>query len=358
MPPAARGLVGLNLGALWALVYQLARQRGRLLLRLEQMEQALAAAGVEGFPLASLEPDSGLPAGSTFPAFALPDLDGNVVALADYHGRRVLLVNWSPDCSFCDQLAPRLAKLQDSLRARNTEMVLVAYGDADDNRECAEENGLRCPILLRGAGRRVEPFESLGTPAAYLLDEQARVVERLALGEPEVGDLARRAARKTHLTGERPLSESRILRDGLQPGTAAPPFSLPTMDGATISLDDYRGRRTLLVFSDPGCGPCDELLAELARRHRLAPEDSPLLLVSRGEVEENRRKIEAHGIEFPVVIQPRWRLSRQYGIFSTPVGFLIDGDGLIARNVAKGPDEVLALYDAEFATRKEVPIEA
>jgi peroxiredoxin len=297
--------------------------------------------------------------GSSFPSFALPDLDGNRIALEDYRGRRVLVVNWNPDCSFCDQLAPQLTKLHDKLRARKTELLLVAHGDAQENRSFAEEHGLGCPILLRSDGRGVESLDPLGTPAAYLLDEQARVLEPLALGAPDVGELARRAAGRKRLRTERPLGESRIVRDGLKPGTPAPPFSLSAVEGGTISLEDYRGRRALLVFSDPNCGPCDELMPELVRLHRRAPDGEPvLLLISRGELEENRRKVQANGIHLPVGIQPGWRVSREYGIFFTPVAFLVDEEGLIAREVAKGPEEIVALYESELASRKEAPAEA
>ena len=66
-------------------------------------------------------------------------------------------------------------------------------------------------------------------------------------------------------------------------------------------------------------------------------------MVGRGEPEENRRKAEAFGVEFPVVLQPGWRLSKQYGIFATPVAFLIDEEGVIERDVARGPTEILEL---------------
>ena len=70
---------------------------------------------------------------------------------------------------------------------------------------------------------------------------------------------------------------------------------------------------------------------------------SALILVARGDVEENRRKADEHGFEFPVVVQDRWKLSKEYGIFAVPVAFLIDEDGVIARDVARGVDEILAL---------------
>jgi len=155
----------------------------------------------------------------------------------------------------------------------------------------------------------------------------------------------------------RPLSESRLERDGLKPGARAPAFTLPTIDGRTVALDDYRGRRLLIVFSDPECGPCEQLLPELAAWHERALESGlEFVMVSRGDADENRRKSEVHGVAFPVGLQRGWRLSKEYGIFATPVGFLIDGEGVITRAVAKGPDAILALLKAEIGARKEPPL--
>jgi peroxiredoxin len=68
-----------------------------------------------------------------------------------------------------------------------------------------------------------------------------------------------------------------------------------------------------------------------------------VIMVGRGDAEANRRKAEEHGFRFPVVLQKTWELSREYGIFATPVGFLIDERGVIARDVAKGADAILQL---------------
>jgi peroxiredoxin len=148
------------------------------------------------------------------------------------------------------------------------------------------------------------------------------------------------ASVSTGLGTERSLAESRIERDGIKPGTLAPEFSLPSALQGTISLEDYRGRPVLLVFSDPQCGPCEELAPSLVR---LAAEHSGLqvLMVSRGDVEANRAK--ALAFPFPVALQDGWQLSREYGIFATPVAFLIDEAGFVTRPVAIGFQPILAL---------------
>ena len=170
-----------------------------------------------------------------------------------------------------------------------------------------------------------------------LLKQQGRILLRL-------DGLERVAASPAPEVRTRELRESRVIRDGLKAGTPAPRFSLPDIHGGMVSLDQFRGRKVLLVFSDPQCGPCDTLAPKLVRLH-LKQRDNGMavVMVGRGDREENEKKAIEYGISFPVVLQEKWKLSRQYGIFATPVAFLIDKDGVIVRNVATGTDEVMAL---------------
>src|SRR5262249_27064218 len=236
-----------------------------------------------------------------------------------------------------------LAKLHMDFEKSNVSMVLASHGDADSNRKLAREHELQAPILLVG-GRTLEAFQNMGTPSAYLLDENGKVAEPIAIGAEAVPLLARSAAARKgkfrRLPGEKLLSESRIPRGGLPAGTPAPAFTLPDLSGRLASLDQYRGGRVLLVFSDPTSGPCDQLAARRPdRRH--AGKGFAILRVGGGDAQENRRKAKEHGLEFPVVVQDRWKLSKEYGTFATPVAFLIGKDGIIEQNVAEGPEKIL-----------------
>jgi len=128
----------------WSLLHVL-RQHGRLLLRLEALEARVGAG--EGAAQAEHGPAGLLPA-TPFPPFRLPSLDNGEVALEQFRGERVLLVHWSPDCGYCRQIAPDLAGLQERLRKRKTELVLVSYGSPEANRTLVEEHGLTCRVLL------------------------------------------------------------------------------------------------------------------------------------------------------------------------------------------------------------------
>jgi len=337
-------LVAITLGLV---LFQVLKQQGRILHRLDELE--LKAAGASA--------PAELEIGTLVQDFQAPDLSGRNVSLSDFRDRRVLLIYWNPQCGFCDMLAAELAPLQTALKKNNTEVVLVTYGDVESNRKLAVEHGLDSTILLIESSPAKEfivneLFRHRGTPSAYLLDEQKRVIQALAVGMDDILRVAREACDRhpalgaVSKGGHRPplQRESRIVRDGLKAGTPAPAFRLPDIHGGTVSLDQFRGRKLLLVFSDPQCGPCDQLAPELARLHRKhAGNGLDFVMVGRGDPEQNKKKAVQHRIEFPVLLQEKWKLSRQYGIFATPVAFLVGKDGVIARNVATGPDEIMTL---------------
>jgi peroxiredoxin len=345
---AVVAVLGLGVVALGAFALQLITQQGRLLLRIERLEASLAEAGIAlSDALDGVEPGTELD-------FELADIDGEPHALHAHAGRRVLLVNWAADCSFCDMVAADLAGMQGPLHGKQLDLVLVSRGDARENRELLEHHGLSATVLL--AEQPVECFAGVGTPAAYVVDEQGVVASPLMVGADKVAELARELiGARRRLRSEKPLTESKLERSGIKPGTQAPPFTLPDVDGGEVSLDDYAGRRRLVVFSDPHCGPCMELAPQLG--DRASASGLPIIMVSRGDPAENREKRDRHRLPFPVALQRSWEVSRTYGIFSTPVAFLVDEQGRVAREVAIGSDAILDLLEGERAARKEVAIE-
>lgn len=188
---------------------------------------------------------------------------------------------------------------------------------------------------MNNTGQNISALSETPEPSATSLDERVETVPQREQGieegrGPEASE------------GNDPLANSRIARDGLAQGTSAPDFRLPQLDGEELSLEQYRGRKVLLVFSDPECGPCNLLAPHLESLARRTP-DIQVVMVSRGDREANRRKVEEHGLTFPVVLQKRWEISRLYAMFATPIAYLIDEQGVIASNVAVGAHPILNL---------------
>jgi peroxiredoxin len=186
--------------------------------------------------------------------------------------------------------------------------------------------------------------------AYHLLRQNGRTLRRIEALEADFDILVSTLQKAGAPTfGDRSLAKSRINRNGLTPGTFAPSFRLPRLDGGgELSLDDYKGRRVLLVFSDPDCGPCDALAPRL---EQLANDsaDVSVVMVSRGDIERNRTKVALHRLTFPVVIQEHWQLSKQYAKFETPIAYLIDEEGRISAPVALGVEAILGLASAKPA---------
>src|SRR5437879_913234 len=96
-------------GLTLVILYQLVKQQGRLLLRLDDLGRRLTHADLGAGPDApALE--GGLAVGTPVSSSRVLDLEGRSFSLDQYRGERVLLVHWSPGCGFCELLAPDLAK--------------------------------------------------------------------------------------------------------------------------------------------------------------------------------------------------------------------------------------------------------
>ena len=363
--------------------WQLLRQNGRLLLRVEELETRL-----NELQFAEGDETAGLPVGTEAPDFELPDLAGHTRTLAEFRGSSVLLVFFNPACGYCRDVAPKLAAIQKphppsdgSAGERPTLPLLITTGDPETNRLLLEECQLACPALLQNEMEVAAVYRANGTPSGYLVSPEGRISSRLAIGAEALLELAREPrdpqretgtlfvsqpsnssdqpqadGRAVGATGDaralasrfanRSLARSKINRDGLKAGTPAPDFRLPRLDGrGDLALSDLRGRTVLLVFSSPACGPCHTLAPHLEACHRQHPE-LEIVMVSKGEPKENRAKVREHGLTFPIVLQQQWEISRRYALFATPVAYLINQQGIIAADPAVGADPIIDLLRA------------
>jgi peroxiredoxin len=337
--------------------YQIVRQNGRILMRLESIEKRLALGNA-----GRRHEARGLPVGTLALDFELPDLAGTRRKLSLFRGEDVLLIFFDPRCGFCKKMAADLAALPLEAGGGRAIPLVVTTGNADENRQFIEQYGIRCTVLRQEHMEVAALYRAQGTPTGYRIDGAGRIASELTVGAEPLLQLAVNAPRIPHggngdaphgghhhaaRKGKQPdpsLARSRLNRSGLKAGTVAPDFRLSRIDGSELSLAELRGGRVLLVFSDPNCGPCDELAPHLERLHLEQPE-LHVLMVSRHDAEATRAKAAALGLSFAIVMQKQWEISLQYGMFATPIGYLIDEQGVIVRDVAVGVEPILALVE-------------
>src|SRR5688572_14050590 len=144
------------------LAYQLVRQNGRILLRLEAIEKQIGSRAE-----AKRREASGLPLGTVAPDFELPDLTGVRRKLSDFLEQSVLLVFFNPQCGYCTKMAADLANLSEDGGDQRAILVVVSTGDAEENRKLVEHYGIRCLVLLQEQMEVAAKYGAQGTPMGY-----------------------------------------------------------------------------------------------------------------------------------------------------------------------------------------------
>ena len=338
------------------LLMHVLRQQGRLLLRIEALEAQLAASGVAPESVASGQaaPVVGLPIGDPAPGFTLPTLAGEPMTLAALRGlgKPVLLLFSDPGCGPCTALLPEVGGFQ---REHTSKLVvaLVSRGTVEANRPKVTEYGLT-HVLLQHDREVAQAYQASGTPSAVLIHRDGTIGSPLAQGADAIRALITSTLSPTgpsalpmaaaqgngHRAAAAPQAPA-----GPKVGEPAPDFSLPDLSGKFVSLSDFRGDTTLVLFWRPSCGFCQRMLDDLKAWEAHPPEEAPrLLVVSTDSVADNQ----AMGLRSPVVLdQEGMSIGRLFGANGTPMAVLVDAQGNIASELAAGAPAVLALVSQD-----------
>ena len=102
-----------------------------------------------------------------------------------------------------------------------------------------------------------------------------------------------------------------------------------------------------MLFWNPGCCFCQQMLPDLKAWEKNHPEGAPrLLVVSAGTEQANRKQ----GFSTPtLVLDYNFAAGRAFGASGTPRAVLVDAEGKIASEVARGAPAVLELARAGAA---------
>jgi len=299
---------------LW-LSLHLLRQNGRLMLRLDALEAKL------GKPAEA--PPPGLPVDSAAPDFLLTALDGATVALDSLKeiGKPLVLVFSEPECSLCDVLMPDLAKWQREFADR-VWIGLISRGSVEANLAKTGKHHLE-NVLLQKDREVASAYRVEGTPSAVLITA-GLIASPLAAGADAIRELVSRA------TLPFPVSK----------GDTVPSLRLADLTGKAVDLAALAGQRTLLLFWNPACGFCQQMLPDVKSWERNPPQGAPeLLVISSGSFDASR----AQGFRSRVLLDPNFGAGHVFRAGGTPSAVILGEDGRVASEVGVGAPEVLAL---------------
>jgi len=125
----------------------------------------------------------------------------------------------------------------------------------------------------------------------------------------------------------------------------------------------------LLIFFNPVCGFCRELVPKLAgllnaecrmqngelqrtvAGNGNSAERPLVVIISKGAAEANRQLFDEHKVSCPVLLQKEMEVATAYRAIGTPSGYLISPEGKIASELALGADALLALAAGKSEAR-------
>lgn len=359
------------IGLLAWFLFQLLRQHGRVLIRLDQLEGAGGAGRDTAGPALGFEAATdrrqngqvhqpGLPLGTPAPAFQLPGLDGEPVSLERLREamKPVLLIFTDPGCGPCQTLMPLVGEWQRDLGPRLT-IAVISRGDIEDNIATSTEHGV-ANVLLQEDREVAGAYLAYGTPSAALVSVDGRVRSALAGGVPAITALVGELSSASGAPGSIEVlqaapSSSNGAGGAAILGTHVPSYragdevrgiSWTLLDRGQARIEDFRGKPLLLVFWNPDCGFCKSLLPQLREWEDTQESADPqLLLVSTADAAKNREL----GLTSPIVLEDGMATGARFGARGTPTGVLMDASGRVATSAAVGGQAIMELLDATRA---------
>ena len=135
----------------------------------------------------------------------------------------------------------------------------------------------------------------------------------------------------------------------LAEGMKAPDFTLKDSRGETVSLSDFRGRKTVVYFypkdNTPGCTRQAQAFAALYEEFK--NKNVQIIGISKDSVRSHESFAAKYGLPFVLLSDPSleaiqaygvWQEKKQYGKVSMGVvrtTFIIDGDGTVLKVMPK-----------------------
>ena len=146
-------------------------------------------------------------------------------------------------------------------------VAVISRGASEANRAKVGEHGL-VNVLLQRDREVAMAYQAHGTPSAVLVRPDGTIGSALAAGAEAIGQLVTRAtgAIVPAMPPAPPRQNGNNGHAGptapaaLKVGDAVPMMKLPDLTGSLVDLGALRGKMTLALFWNPGCGFCQRML--------------------------------------------------------------------------------------------------
>ncbi len=147
----------------------------------------------------------------------------------------------------------------------------------------------------------------------------------------------------------------------LSTGVRAPNFTLPTVQGSRVSLDEALQKGPVLVaFFKVSCPVCQYAFPFFERLYRAnLGTDVTVLGISQDKLKDTQKFLHEFGVTFPVALDDpkRYEVSNAYGLTNVPTLFSIAPDGEIElSSVGWSKPDMEAINQKLAELRKQAPV--
>ena len=155
----------------------------------------------------------------------------------------------------------------------------------------------------------------------------------------------------------------RRVKDRVKVGSVAPGFTLPSQSGEMVSLEDFFGRKPVVLFfypkdDSPGC--TREVCVFRDNFEEFGKLGAEVIGISSDSVESHRNFAAKHDLSFPLLsdeggnIRRLYRVPKTFGLFPGRVTYVIDKEGVVRHVFASQLNVARHVQEALTALRSDV----
>jgi len=115
----------------------------------------------------------------SLPSFSVQDINGNVVNLQNFKGKKLFVNLWASWCPPCKREMPSIEKLYKSADNNKVQFLLISFDDQfEQAKKYVSSKGLKLPIYFPVESPPAL-FNVQGIPATFIFDEKGELIKRI-----------------------------------------------------------------------------------------------------------------------------------------------------------------------------------
>lgn len=130
-------------------------------------------------------------------------------------------------------------------------------------------------------------------------------------------------------------------RDNIEEGDKVPAFTVEKMDGEMFSISKLKGKKVLIHFWADWCSDCRAEFPKLEKAYQKFKNDNfEIIAINVGQTGEHVQSFtEAYNLTFPMLLDEKSQIAKQFGIRGLPTNFFLDENSVITKMVIGWVDE-------------------